>query len=158
KCRRRYERPHAEPAATPGAVALFLTQNAPAFLDDSPTGVMYTADALMAHYGSLEESLGVPSHAHQLRQHDRDAYQETGEDSIVDVQLSIANLAEYLTGEERVILRQYLLFGSASRAFAKAIGYEYNQARNKISSIMKKMRKKSDKSRNIMPQKDISGE
>jgi hypothetical protein len=142
KCRRRYERPHAEPADTPGAVDLWMTQNAPALLDDSPTGVMYTADAIVAHYGALRESLGVPSQRHQPTRQHLDHLQETGEDSIVDVQLSLDNLAGYLTPEEREILRQYLVFGSASHAFAQAIGYEYYQARNKISSIMKKMRKK----------------
>jgi hypothetical protein len=142
KCRRRYERPHAEPAVTPEAVDLWLTQNAPALLDDSATGVMYTADAIMAHYGSLEESLGVPSHAHQPRQQHCDGVQETGEDITVDVQLSIENLAGYLTTEEREILHQYLRFGAASHGFAQAIGYKYNQARNKISSITKKIRKK----------------
>jgi hypothetical protein len=142
KCRRRYEQPQAEPAATPGAVDLFLTQNVPALLDDSPTGVMYTADAIMAHYGSLGESLGFPSHAHQPRRQHPDHHQETGEDSIVDVQLSMEYLATYLTTEERTILHQYLRFGSASRAFAQAIGYEYNQARNKVSSITKKLQKK----------------
>jgi hypothetical protein len=142
KCRRRYEHPPAEPAATPGAVDLFLTQNAPALLDDSPTGVMYTADAIVAHYGALGESLGFPSHAHQPRRQHRDPLQETWENSIVDVQLTLAHLAGYLTTEERTILRQYLRFGSASRAFAQAIGYEYKQARNKISSMTKKLRKK----------------
>jgi len=125
-CRRRYAPPPSEPAATLGAVDLWLTQNAPALLDDSPMGVMYTTDALMAHYGSLGESLGVPAHAHQPRQQHRDPLQETGEDSIVDVQLSLDNLARYLTTEEREILHHYLRFGSASRAFAHAIGYEYD--------------------------------
>ena len=142
KCQRRYERPHAEPAATSGAVDLFLTQNAPAVLDDSAPGVMYTADALVAHYGALRESFGFPSHVHQPRQQHRDGLQETAQDSMVEVQLSLDNLAGYLTTKERAILHQYLRFGAASHAFAQAIGYEYNQARNKISSLTKKMRKK----------------
>jgi hypothetical protein len=142
KYRRRYVQPHAEPAVTLGAVDLWLTQNAPVLLDDSDTGVMYTADAIEAHYGALQESFGVPSPPHKPRRQHRDPLQETGEDSIVDVQLSLDNLARYLTTEEREILHQYLRFGSASPAFAQAIGYEYNQARNKVSSIMKKMRKK----------------
>ena len=142
KCRRRYEQPHAESSATSGVVDLFLAQNAPALLDDSATGVMYTADALVAHYGTLQESLGISSQRHQPTRQPLDHHQETGEDSIVDVQLSLENLAGYLTHEERVILRQYLRFGSASHTFAQAIGYEYSQARNKISSITKKMRKK----------------
>jgi hypothetical protein len=142
KCRRRYEQPQAEPAATSGAVDLWLTQNAPALLDDSATGVMYTADAIVAHYGSLGDSLGLPLPPLQPRRQHLDPLQETGEDSIVDVQLSLENLAEYLTTEERAILHQYLRFGSASRAFAQAIGYEYKQARNKVSSITKKLQKK----------------
>jgi FixJ family two-component response regulator len=103
---------------------------------------MYTADTLMAHYGALQESLGVPSQRHQPTRPHRDHLQETREESRVDAQQSLAKLAESLTTEEREILRQYLRCGSASRAFADAIGYEYNQARNKRSSIMKKMRKK----------------
>src|SRR5215470_10147557 len=39
KCRRRYEQPQAEPAATSGAVDLWMTHNASALLDDSDTGV-----------------------------------------------------------------------------------------------------------------------
>jgi len=142
KYRRRYEKPSVEPSATSGAVERWITDYARALLDDSDTGVMYTTDAIMAHYGTLQESLGVPSYAHQPRRPHRNPYQETREGSMVDVQLSLANLAEYLTREEREILHQYLRFGSASLAFAHAIGYEYNQARSKISSIMKKMRKK----------------
>src|SRR5262249_11287556 len=136
KCRCRYEKPSAEPATTLGAVEHWLTDYAPALLDDSATGVMYTADAILAHYGTRQESLGVPSPPHKPRRPHRDPLQETGKDSIIDVQMSIANLARYLTTEERAILHQYLHFESACPAFAQAIGYEYNQARNKISSIM----------------------
>src|SRR5262249_36560491 len=88
KCRRRYERPHAEPAVTPEAVERWITDYARALLDDSATGVMYTADAIEAHYGTLQESFGVPSQRHQPTRRHLDHLQETGEDSMVDVQLS----------------------------------------------------------------------
>jgi hypothetical protein len=140
-CRRRYEQPETEPAVTPWTVALLLAQNTAVCLDHSPTGAMYMADTLVAHYGALRESLGFPLPPPTPRRPHGDPLHETREDSMGEVQLTITQLAAYVTHEEREILRHYLSFGSASRAFAHAIGYEYSQARTKISSIMKKMRK-----------------